>query len=134
MWKNGCGKSTLIDLMMGLLKPTKGSIFIDGEDLYDLNFPIRIKKWRYSIANVPQNIFLTDSSFYENIAFGVKFEDIDAEKVKHSAYKAQISEFIESSERGYKTIVGERGILLSGGQRQRIGIARAFYKNAKIIF
>tara|TARA_Y100000589_G_C27193967_1_gene645945 strand:- start:3621 stop:5402 length:1782 start_codon:yes stop_codon:yes gene_type:complete len=132
--KTGCGKSTLIDLMMGLLKPSKGSILIDGEDIFDANFPLRIKQWRYSIANVPQNIFLSDSSFYENIAFGIKYEDIDLEKVKESAHKAQISEFIESTNMGYNTNVGERGILLSGGQRQRIGIARAFYKNAKIIF
>ena len=120
--------------MMGLLKPSKGSIYLDEKDLFDINYPLRIKKWRYSIANVPQNIFLSDSTFIENIAFGIKYENIDFEKVKKSAEKAQISKFIESSEKGYQTIVGERGILLSGGQKQRIGIARAFYKNAKIIF
>ena len=119
----GSGKSTTIDLLMGLLEPTKGKILVDGEDLHDPEYPERLLAWRSSIAHVPQTIYLADSSIAENIAFGVPIDKIDFERVKRAAQQAQISAFIESTSESYATFVGERGVRLSGGQRQRIGIA-----------
>jgi len=129
----GSGKSTLVDLLMGLLEPTAGQILIDGADLHDPHQPKRLAAWRAAIAHVPQNIFLADSSIAENIAFGIPQEQIDLDRVRQAAEQAQIASFIESSLEGYGTFVGERGIRLSGGQRQRIGIARALYKQASVI-
>ncbi|WP_186480430.1 ABC transporter ATP-binding protein [Synechococcus sp. NOUM97013] len=129
----GSGKSTLVDLLMGLLNPTSGKILIDGLDLNDSKEPSRLVAWRAAIAHVPQSIFLADSSIAENIAFGIPTESIDLAKVRHAAAQAQIASFIESTSDGYDTYVGERGVRLSGGQRQRIGIARALYKKASII-
>ena len=130
----GGGKSTLMDLLMGLVKPTKGKFKINGKDLYADSKELLLYSWRESISHVPQNIFLSDASIAENIAFGIPVKEIDMERVKKSADVAQISEFISKSKHGYKTFVGERGIKLSGGQRQRIGIARALYKKSKILF
>ena len=129
----GSGKSTTVDLLMGLLKPTFGRLLVDGEDLHDPLFPERLVAWRKAIAHVPQTIYLADTSIAENIAFGVPKDDIDLTRVKKSAQQAQIASFIESSPEGYSSYVGERGIRLSGGQRQRIGIARALYKQASVI-
>ena len=129
----GSGKSTTVDLLMGLLVPTSGLVLVDGKNLHDPEHPERIISWRAAIAHVPQNIYLSDSSIAENIAFGVPPDKIDLDRVKHAASQAQISSFIESSSEGYETFVGERGIRLSGGQRQRIGIARALYKNAQVL-
>lgn len=129
----GSGKSTMIDIIMGLLSPTKGSLVVDGVDLHDPMSPERVLSWRSSIAHVPQSIYLSDSSIAENIAFGVRPEEIDMDRVKQAARQAQIESFIESSANGYATFVGERGIRLSGGQRQRIGIARALYKQASVL-
>jgi ABC-type multidrug transport system fused ATPase/permease subunit len=125
----GSGKSTILDLLMGLLEPTEGQILIDNNLMKD---DIR-RAWQKNIAHVPQNIFLADTSLAENIAFGIPFENIDMERVKKAAHQAQIGEFIESSPEGYMAFVGERGIRLSGGQRQRIGIARALYKQATVL-
>jgi ATP-binding cassette subfamily B protein len=86
-----------------------------------------------AVAHVPQNIFLTDASIAENIAFGVPQQNINMERVVKAAQHANISDYIDSCKHGYKSFVGERGIRLSGGQRQRIGIARALYKDAKIL-
>jgi len=129
----GSGKSTLVDILMGLLEPTSGRILVDGFDLHDPQRPERLAAWRSAIAHVPQSIFLADSSIAENIAFGISKEQIDHERLRHAAGQAQISEFIESIPDGYETFVGERGVRLSGGQRQRIGIARALYRQANII-
>lgn len=129
----GSGKSTLIDLLMGLLVPTQGRILVDGRDLHDSHHSERLAAWRASIAHVPQNIFLSDSSIAENIAFGIPKGQIDQVLVRQVALQAQIAGFIESSPLGYDTFVGERGVRLSGGQRQRIGIARALYKQANVI-
>ncbi len=131
--RSGSGKSTAVDIIMGLLKPNKGSVLIDGKDIYDLSYPERITSWRASIAHVPQSIYLSDSSIAENIAFGETGSEIDLERVAKAAQQAQLSELISSMPEGYKTFVGERGINLSGGQRQRIGIARALYKRAQIL-
>jgi len=127
--KTGSGKSTLTDILMALLEPNEGNIFIDGEELNSQN----LRSWQLNIAHVPQSIYLSDTTFAENIAFGVRRGDIDFQKVKDAAQKAQISEHIESLELQYNTNVGERGVRLSGGQRQRIGIARALYKDASVI-
>jgi len=125
----GSGKSTTLDLFMSLLEPTKGNIMVDGKPITSKNR----RAWQCNIAHVPQSIFLADSTIAENIAFGVPVEHIDMSRVQKAAEQAQISEFIENSVEGYNTFVGERGVRLSGGQRQRIGIARALYKQAKVI-
>jgi ATP-binding cassette subfamily B protein len=125
----GCGKSTTLDLLMGLLKPTEGRILVDGEPLEGP----RLRAWQRNIAHVPQAIFLADTTLAENIAFGVPKEQIDLDRVRQAARKAQIADFIESRPEGYGARVGERGIQLSGGQRQRIGIARALYKQATVL-
>ena len=131
--KTGSGKSTLMDILMGLLKPTNGQILINGNNLYENENKSLLNEWRESLSHVPQNIYLSDSSILENIAFGIPIEKIDIDRVKLSAEKAQLSEFIESCKDGFETFVGERGIKLSGGQRQRIGIARALYKKSRIL-
>jgi len=126
----GSGKSTTLDLLMGLLEPTMGRILVDGLQLNGE----RLWAWQRTIAHVPQNIFLADTSVAENIAFGHPFEAIDMARVRQAARKAHISEFIENNtEEGYNALIGERGIRLSGGQRQRIGIARALYKDASVL-
>lgn len=127
--KTGAGKSTCLDLLMGLLEPSAGGIFIDGQRLDENN----LNAWQKNIAHVPQAIFLADGSLAENIAFGVAPEKIDMAKVRQAAGRAQLAEFIESCPAQYQSQVGERGIRLSGGQRQRIGIARALYKLAAVL-
>jgi len=125
----GSGKSTLIDILMGLLPPREGQLLIDGTPV----FPDHVRGWQAHLAHVPQAIFLADISIAENIAFGVPPEQIDQERVRAAAKQAQIAEAIEGWTEGYDTLVGERGVRLSGGQRQRIGIARALYKRADVI-
>ena len=125
----GSGKSTLLDIVMGLLQPTEGKLEIDGKAVG----PGNQRAWQAHIAHVPQTIFLADSSIEENIAFGVRKDQIDTQRVRQAARQAQISDDIESWPNQYQTFVGERGIRLSGGQRQRIGIARALYKQADVI-
>ena len=129
----GSGKSTLVDLLMGLLTPTGGKILVDRADLHNPHQPELLPAWRAAIAHVPQSIYLADSSIAENIAFGIPKEKIDLALVRHAAAQAQIAGFIESSSEGYNTFVGERGFRLSGGQRQRIGIARALYKRTQVL-
>jgi ATP-binding cassette subfamily B protein len=125
----GSGKSTAIDLLMGLLMPTKGELLVDGQPIVGN----RLRAWQRSIAHVPQSIYLADTTLAENIAFGVLPEVIDLDRVQQAARQAQIASFIERSPEGYQAYVGERGIRLSGGQRQRIGIARALYKQARVL-
>lgn len=125
----GSGKSTVVDLLMGLLTPSAGAILVDGEALAGG----RVRAWQRAIAHVPQSIYLSDATLAENIAFGVPGESINMDAVRQAARKAQIADFIESRAEGYGAMVGERGIRLSGGQRQRIGIARALYKNASVL-
>jgi ABC-type multidrug transport system fused ATPase/permease subunit len=131
--RSGAGKSTLVDVIMGLLTPCEGKILVDDIDLHDEANPERVLSWRAAIAHVPQNIFLTDSSVSENIAFGEKRELVDRSRLVKAAEQAQIASFIESLPQSYDTFVGERGIRLSGGQRQRIGIARALYKGTSVL-
>jgi ATP-binding cassette, subfamily B, bacterial PglK len=125
----GSGKSTTLDLLMGLLMPTEGELQVDGQPISGN----RVKAWQRIIAHVPQNIYLADSTLAENIAIGVPHNAIDLDRVQQVARQAQIADFIESSPEGYQAYVGEHGIRLSGGQRQRIGIARALYKQASVL-
>lgn len=127
--QTGSGKSTLVDLLMGLLEPTQGELLVDGQPVRGE----RLRRWRSCIAHVPQSIFLTDSSLAENIAFGVPAPQINREQVKRAAEQAQVAGFVEGLQRGFDTPVGERGVRLSGGQRQRIGIARALYRGAPVL-
>lgn len=125
----GSGKSTTLDLLMGLLIPSEGELLVDDQ----LICRNRVRAWQQTIAHVPQSIYLADTTLAENIAFGVPPSDIDYQRVQQAARQAQIADFIESDTLGYNANVGERGIRLSGGQRQRIGIARALYKNASVL-
>ena len=127
--QTGSGKTTLINIISGLLKPSTGKIFIDDALIDSEN----LKKWQKNLAIVPQNVFLNDTTVLENIGIALDKDLIDIEKVKTCAKIAQIHTFIESLPNKYNETVGERGVRLSGGQRQRIGIARALYKNAKVI-
>ena len=129
MGVTGSGKSTLLDIIMGLLPPVSGEFTVDGESITNKNR----RAWQAHIAHVPQNIYLSDSTIEENIAFGVSKEKINHQQVKKAAKQAQIAKLIEGWREGYQTFVGERGIRLSGGQRQRIGIARALYKEANVL-
>lgn len=125
----GSGKSTMLDLLMGLLMPAEGVLLVDGQSITGK----RVKAWQKSIAHVPQSIYLADTTLAENIAFGVPRDAIHLPRVKQAARQAQIADFIEGRVEGYEAFVGERGIRLSGGQRQRIGIARALYKQASVL-
>ena len=127
--ETGSGKSTLVDLLMGLLLPCKGEILVDSHTISNKN----IKYWQKNVSHVPQSIYLADTTIKENIAFGVSYESIDEERMINAAKQAQIHDFICSKNNGYNSKVGERGVQLSGGQRQRIGIARALYKESKLI-
>ena len=126
----GCGKSTLVDILMGLLAPTRGDLCVDGQKVTFENK----RSWQDHISSVPQHIYLTDATIEENIAFGVAADEIDRENVVKAATLAQISDLVSGWKDGYSTLVGERGMRISGGQRQRIGIARAFYNQSDIIF
>jgi len=127
--RTGSGKSTLMDLVLGLLEPLEGAIFVDGVRLSAENRAA----WQMNIAHVPQAIFLADATVAENIAFGIRKKDIDRERMRRAAEQAELAEVIEALPEGYDTRVGERGIQLSGGQRQRVGIARALYKQASVL-
>ena len=125
----GSGKSTALDVLMGLLAPDAGRLLVDGQHIEG---PL-VRGWQRTIAHVPQSIYLADATLAENIAFGIPRADIDMQRVRRAAEQAQISAFIEAGPDGYEATVGERGVRLSGGQRQRIGIARALYKQASVL-
>lgn len=123
--KTGSGKSTLIDLLLGLLRPTKGRISIDSD------YATTSKQWHRKIGYVPQSVYLTDDTIAANIAFGER--DIDEQRLKKAIKDAQLSELVQSLPQSYHTIVGERGVRLSGGERQRIAIARALYRDPEVL-
>ena len=125
----GSGKSTLVDIIMGLLPPNDGSFLVDGFDVKKVD----PRSWQAHIAHVPQSIYLADASIAENIALGCALKDLDMNQVVNAAKLAQIDDAICEMPNGYQTIVGEHGIRLSGGQRQRIGIARAMFKKADVL-
>tara|TARA_B100000780_G_scaffold258547_1_gene208947 strand:+ start:377 stop:2125 length:1749 start_codon:yes stop_codon:yes gene_type:complete len=125
----GSGKSTLTNIISGLLKPINGRILIDGIEIKDKNK----KNWQKNISIVPQTIFLNNSSIAENIAIAENLQEINFPNVKKCAELAEVGDFIESLPNKYNEEVGERGVRLSGGQRQRIGIARALYRNSSLI-
>ena len=125
----GSGKSTTVNLILGLLRPRKGQIFVDGKPLYGE----RLRAWQISLAYVPQRIFLADTSVSNNIAFGVPPEKIDYSRVQEAAKLAQLDDFIGGLPAKYETVLGEHGVRLSGGQQQRVGIARALYREASTI-
>mgnify|MGYP003327265993 FL=1 len=125
----GSGKSTLIDIIMGLLQPSEGKFKVDGEIITETNK----YGWQELLAHVPQSIFLIDASIAENIALGISPEEIDHELVQKSAKQAHIHDAISSWDDKYETVVGERGVRLSGGQRQSTANARALYKKASVI-
>jgi len=127
--QTGSGKSTLVNIISGLLSPSEGQIFIDNTLITSEN----LKNWQKNVAIVPQTVFLNDGSILENIAIAIDKDDINFDKVKKSAKLAQVDHFIESLPNKYNEKVGERGVRLSGGQRQRLGIARALYRNANLI-
>jgi len=126
----GSGKTTIIDIILGLLDPQEGSLKIDGQLLTDINR----RQWQSTIGYVPQQIFLADDTVAANIAFGVSINEVNQRAVERAAKIANLHDFVITSlPQGYKTKVGERGVRLSGGQRQRIGIARALYHNPQVL-
>jgi ATP-binding cassette, subfamily B, bacterial PglK len=125
----GSGKTTLIDVILGLIEPQKGCVRVGSVMLSSRN----IKQWRQKLGYVPQQIYLCDDSICRNIAFGIPDNEIDFDAVQRAARMAQLDEFVSSLPSGYHTIVGERGTRLSGGQRQRIGIARALYHRPEVL-
>lgn len=126
---SGAGKTTAVDLLLGLLQPQAGQILIDGVSLKSED----ARPWRLNIGYVPQSIYLSDDSVKNNIAFGQVAEDIDEDRVNAVIEQAQLKEVLERLPQGLDTIVGDRGARLSGGQRQRIGIARALYRDPPIL-
>lgn len=126
----GAGKTTLVDLMLGLLSPSGGILQVDGIPINDGN----LREWQQSVGYVPQDIFLIDASVSENIALGLPYTEIDHERVRHVAEIAKIDAFIRDSlPNSYETTIGERGVRISGGQRQRLGIAHSLYHDADLI-
>ena len=128
--ETGSGKSTFLDILMGLLPPSKGSIYIDKINISQNNYQ---NYWTSKISHVPQTVFLKEGSIAENIAFGEDKLEIDFDLLNKAANVAQLENFIKQSSLGFQSVVGERGIMLSGGQRQRIAIARAIYKSRDIL-
>ena len=125
----GSGKSTAIDILMALLPPDGGAVLVDGTRICSRNS----RAWQRNIAHVPQNIYIADASFAENVALGESLDAIDMDRVRDAALRAQIATFIESQPDKYLQNVGENGVRLSGGQRQRIGLARALYRKASLL-
>lgn len=125
---SGAGKTTFVDIMLGLLEPSGGRILCDGTDINK-----NIRAWQANLAYVPQDIYLIDGTIKENIALGVKYEDIDDDIIDEVLHMAELYDFVHSLPKGTATFVGERGVKLSGGQRQRIGIARALYQQPEVL-
>lgn len=125
---SGAGKTTIVDIILGLLPPTRGAVLVDGRDIRQC-----VGAWQSKIGYIPQAIYLSDDSIRRNIAFGMPDSQIADEKIWAALSTAQLDEFVRSLPKGLDTVVGERGVRLSGGQRQRIGIARALYHNPEVL-
>lgn len=125
---SGAGKTTMADIILGLLAPQRGKILVDGIDVFK-----NLTMWHHQIGYIPQVIYLSDDTIRNNIAFGIHEDQIDEEAVRTALKKAQLAEFVDTLPDGLDTIVGDRGVRLSGGQRQRIGIARALYHDPEIL-
>lgn len=125
---SGAGKSTMVDILLGLLPPQQGKILVDGMDVYK-----NLRTWQKEIGYIPQTIYLSDDSIRNNVAFGIEEEEIEEQAVIAALKQAQLYDFVDTLPEGLDTCVGDRGIRLSGGQRQRIGIARALYHNPEIL-
>ena len=128
---SGSGKSTMVNLLMGLINPSRGTVLVDSKPLVTSTYD-HTAEWRKNISHVPQDIFLIDGSIARNIAFGLDECQIDYDRIYRVCNTACLNDFISSLPQGLDTRVGERGARLSGGQRQRIGIARALYKNTEV--
>ena len=126
--ETGSGKSTLINLIIGLLKPLEGKVEVD-----ELNINSNLSAWYKKIGYIPQSVYLVDDTIRKNIAFGLREDDIDDNLIKQAVEKASLNNFLNELSSGLETVVGEKGIRLSGGQQQRIGIARALYRNPEIL-
>lgn len=126
--ESGAGKTTMVDIILGLLVPQYGKIKVDNKDIFK-----NMDSWHKSIGYIPQTIYLSDDTVRNNVAFGVREEEIDDEAVMEALKKAQLLDFAEALPDGLETMVGDRGVRLSGGQRQRIGIARALYHDPDIL-
>lgn len=125
---SGAGKSTVVDMLLGLLKPTEGIVYIDGTDIHE-----HLSAWQRTIGYIPQHIYLSDESLHHNIAFGVPEDQIDEQQVWQAVKSAQLEDMVHNLPEGLDTIVGESGTRLSGGQRQRVGIARALYHDPQVL-
>lgn len=125
---SGAGKTTFVDVLLGLLPPTSGNINVDGKNIYD-----DIHAWQANLAYVPQSIYLIDGTIRENIALGISEENIDDNLIEKVLKMAELYSFVQALPEGINTMVGERGVKLSGGQRQRIGIARALYYQPQVL-
>lgn len=127
---SGSGKSTMIALILGLLKPQKGSVSCDGEDLAQ---PQNMNRWHKKVAYLPQEVFLIDDTVARNVALGVDESRVDAAKLNTALTKAQLVDMVEKMPNGVNSLVGEKGLWISGGQRQRIALARAFYYDSEVL-
>jgi len=125
---SGAGKTTIVDVILGLLTPTNGQVLVDDTNIQD-----DLEAWQTNIGYIPQFIYLLDDTIRRNICFGISEDEIDEEQLQLAIKTAQLSELIDSLDDGDQTVVGERGVRLSGGQRQRIGIARAIYNNPQVL-
>ena len=125
---SGSGKTTAVDLLLGLLKPQSGGVYTDGMDIREDYYG-----WLSHLSYIPQTIYMLDDTIRANIAFGQQKDAIDDEKINRAVEEAQLSSFIDSLPQGLETKIGERGVRLSGGQRQRIGIARALYTDPELV-
>lgn len=127
--ESGAGKTTLVDVILGLLEPIRGQILVDGKNLHS-----QLDLWQRKIGYIPQSIYLSDDSVRRNIAFGIEDDQIDDDAVWKALESANLKEFVHKRLDGLNTVIGEHGVRISGGQRQRIGIARALYHNPEVLF
>lgn len=125
---SGAGKTTLADILLGLLEPAQGSVYVDGRNVFE-----HMDEWHRLLGYIPQTIYLSDDTIRNNVAFGIREDEIDNQAVDEALKKAQLYDFVQTLPEGVQTFVGDKGVRLSGGQRQRIGIARALYYNPEIL-